>query len=208
MAANPAAKVSGEEELAGKINYLIGKDPSKWRTGVATYAKVRYEQVYPGIDLVYYGNQRQLEYDFVVGPGADPARIRLKLAGAQKMFVDGEGQLVVQTAGGGVRWNKPEIYQEVDGQHRSVQGKYVLRAGHELGFSVASYDTARPLIIDPTLVYSTYLGAAITMAASALRWTPPATPTSQEPRFRPTFPRPPGPSRRPLVVPSIPLRPL
>ena len=160
VAANPAAKVTGEEELPGKINYLIGKDPSKWRTGVSTYAKVRYEQVYPGIDLVYYGNQRQLEYDFVVGPGADPARIRLKLAGARKMYVDGQGQLVVQTAGGGVRWNKPEIYQEVDGQHRSVQGKYVLRAGHELGFAVAAYDTARPLIIDPTLVYSTYLGGS------------------------------------------------
>ena len=152
--------MTGEEELPGKINYLIGKDPSKWRTGVATYAKVRYEQVYPGIDLVYYGNQRQLEYDFVVGPGADPARIRLRLAGARKMYVDGKGQLVVQTAGGAVRWNKPEIYQEVDGQRRSVKGKYVLRRGHELGFEVAAYDTARPLIIDPTLVYSTYLGGS------------------------------------------------
>jgi hypothetical protein len=160
VAANPAAKVTGEEELAGKINYLIGKDPSKWRTGVSTYAKVRYEQVYPGIDLVYYGNQRQLEYDFVVGAGADPARIRLKLAGARKMYVDGQGQLMVQTAGGGVRWNRPEIYQEVDGQHRSVQGKYVLGAGHELGFAVAAYDMAKPLIIDPTLVYSTYLGGS------------------------------------------------
>ena len=78
VAANPAAKVTGEEELPGKVNYFIGKDPAKWRTDVATYAKVRYEQVYPGIDLVYYGNQRQLEYDFVVAPGADPARIRLK----------------------------------------------------------------------------------------------------------------------------------
>ncbi len=160
VAANPAAKVTGEEELAGKINYLRGNDPSQWRTGVSTYAKVRYEQVYPGIDLVYYGNQRQLEYDFVVGPGADPARIRLKLAGARKMSVDGQGQLVVQTASGGVRWNKPEIYQEVEGQHRSVKGKYVLRAGHELGFAVAAYDTARPLIIDPILVYSTYLGGS------------------------------------------------
>ena len=160
VAANPAAKVTGEEELPGKINYLIGKDPAKWRTGVATYAKVRYEQVYPGIDLVYYGNQRQLEYDFVVGPGADPARIRLKLAGARKMYVDGQGQLVVQTAGGAVRWNKPEIYQEVDGQHRSVKANMFSGAGHELGFAVAAYDMARPLIIDPTLVYSTYLGGS------------------------------------------------
>ena len=160
MAANPDAKVTGEDELSGKINYLIGKDSSKWRTAVAIYAKVRYEQVYPGIDLVYYGNQRQLEYDFVVAPGADPARIRLKLAGARKMYVNGQGQLVFQTAGGDVRWNKPEIYQEVDGQRRSVPGKYVLRAGHGLGFAVAAYDTAKPLIIDPTLVYSTYLGGS------------------------------------------------
>ena len=205
MAANPAAKVTGEEELPGKINYLIGKDPAKWRTGVATYAKVRYEQVYPGIDLVYYGNQRQLEYDFVVGPGADPARIRLKLAGARKMSVDGQGQLVVQTAGGAVRWKRPEIYQEVDGKHRSVQGKYVLRAGHELGFAVAAYDTARPLIIDPTLVYSTYLGGSgVSMRATASRWTPPATPTLQDSRVRATFPRPLGPSRRPTVVALMP----
>ena len=161
VAANPAAKVTGEEELPGKINYLIGQDPTKWRTGVATYAKVRYEQVYPGIDLVYYGNQRQLEYDFVVGPGADPAHIRLKLAGARKMSVDAQGQLVVQTAGGSVRWKKPEIYQEVDGQHRSVEGRYVLRAGHELGFAVAAYDTARPLIIDPSWFTPLISGAAI-----------------------------------------------
>jgi len=158
VGATPAAKVTGEEELPGKVNYLIGNDPSKWCTDLATYAKVRYEQVYPGIDLVYYGSQRQLEYDFVVGPGADPARIRLRVAGARKMYVKGKGQLVMKTAGGTVRWNKPEIYQEVDGQRRSIKGKYVLRRGHELGFEVAAYDTARPLIIDPTLVYSTYLG--------------------------------------------------
>ena len=160
VAANPAAKVTGEQELPGKVNYLISNDPSKWRTNVATYAKVRYEQVYPGIDLVYYGNQRQLEYDFVVAPGADPARIRLSVAGAHKLCVDGQGQLVVQTAGGAVRWNKPEIYQQVDGRRRSVKGKYVLRHGHELSFEVAAYDTAKPLVIDPTLVYSTYLGGS------------------------------------------------
>ncbi|HSU86129.1 MAG TPA: hypothetical protein VLI42_05305, partial [Chthoniobacterales bacterium] len=88
IAANPAGKVSGEEELPGKVNYFIGHDPANWRANVATYARVRYEEVYPGIDLVYYGNQRQLEYDFVVWPGADPARIRMKLAGARKMYVN------------------------------------------------------------------------------------------------------------------------
>ena len=162
VAANPAAKVTAEQELPGKVNYFIGNDPEKWRSDVATYAIVRYEQVYPGIDLVYYGNQRQLEYDFVVAPGADPARIRLSLAGGQNMRVDGQGQLVVQTAHGAVRWNKPLIYQKVDGMRRAVKGKYVLRRGHEIGFQVAAYDTARPLVIDPTLVYSTYLGGGNT----------------------------------------------
>jgi hypothetical protein len=160
IAANPATKVTGQEELPGKVNYFLGNDPAEWRTDVVTYAKVRYEQVYPGIDLVYYGNQRQLEYDFVVGPGADPACIRLRVAGARKMYVNGQGQLVVKAAGGAVRWNKPEIYQEVDGRHRSVKGKYVLRRGHEINFEVAAYDSARPLVIDPTLVYSTYLGGS------------------------------------------------
>ncbi len=160
VAANPAARVRGKEELQGKVNYLIGNDPSKWRTDVVTYAKVRYEQVYPGIDLVYYGNQGQLEYDFVVAPGADPARIRLRVAGARKMYVNGRGQLVVQTAGGAVRWNKPSVYQLAGAMRRAVKGKYVLRRGHEISFEVAAYDTAKPLVIDPTLVYSTYLGGS------------------------------------------------
>ena len=108
--------MTGEEELPGKVNYFIGHDPAKWHTDVTTYAKVRYEEVYPGIDLVYYGNQGQLEYDFVVRPGADPARIRLKVAGARKMYVNEQGQLVVQTAGGAVRWNKPSVYQQAGGR--------------------------------------------------------------------------------------------
>jgi hypothetical protein len=160
VGANEAAKVTGEQKLPGKVNYLTGKDPSKWRTDVVTYAKVRYEEVYPGVDLVYYGKRGQLEYDFVVQPGADPASIRLRIAGAQKMRLNGKGQLVMKTAGGAVRWNKPEIYQEVDGVQRSVKGKYVLGRGGEVGFQVAAYDTARPLIIDPILVYSTYLGGS------------------------------------------------
>ncbi len=153
--ANPAAKVTGEERLPGKVNYFIGNDPSKWQNDVPTYGKVRYEQVYPGIDLVYYGNQRQLEYDFIVAPGADPTRIRLSVAGAQTMCLDGRGQLVVQTAIGAVRWNKPRIYQQIGGTRRAVKGKYVLRRGHEISFQVAAYDTAKP-----TLIYSTYLGGS------------------------------------------------
>src|SRR6266516_8073287 len=160
VGAAPAPRASGLEELPGKANYFVGNDPAKWRTNVPTYARVRYEQVYPGIDLVYYGNQRQLEYDFVVAPGADPTRIRLSVAGAQTMCVDGRGQLVVQTAIGTVRWNKPRIYQQIGGTRRAVKGKYVLRRGHEISFQVAAYDTAKPLTIDLTLIYSTYLGGS------------------------------------------------
>ena len=138
VAANPAGRVNGEEELPGKVNYLIGHNPAKWRTDVTTYARVRYEEVYPGIDLVYYGNQGQLEYDFVVGPGADPARIRLKVAGARKMYVNGQGQLVMQTAGGAVRWNKPSVYQQTDHGRHAVHGNYVLQRGNEVSFEVAA----------------------------------------------------------------------
>ncbi len=158
--ANPETKVGGKDQLPGKVNYFIGRDPSKWRTNVPTYAKVRYNQVYPGIDLVYYGNQGQLEYDFVVKPGADPARIRLQVAGARKMYVDSQGQLVMRTAGGSVHWNKPRVYQETAGERHAVEGKYVLRRNHEVGFEVAAYNRAKPLIIDPVLLYSTYLGGS------------------------------------------------
>jgi hypothetical protein len=161
IAANPAGEVTGEEELPGKVNYFIGHDPEKWRTGTATYARVRYQEIYPDIDLVYYGNQGQLEYDFVVGPGADPARIRLRVAGARKMYMNDQGQLVFQTAGGAVHWNEPSVYQQEGGRRHAVKAKYVLRRGHELGFEVAAYDTAKPLVIDPILVYSTYLGGSV-----------------------------------------------
>src|SRR5258706_9365591 len=103
--------VSGIDELPGKANYFIGKDPSKWRRNVPTYAKVHYRDVYPGVDLVYYGNQRQLEYDFVVAPGADPKKIVLGFKGAHKLEIDAQGDLVLHAAGGDLRQHKPIIYQ-------------------------------------------------------------------------------------------------
>ena len=160
VGANPAAMLTGEQELPGKANYFIGNDSAKWRTSVPTYARVRYANLYPGIDLVYYGNQRQLEYDFVVAPGADPAPIRMGIAGAQKISVDVEGRLVVQTNSGEVRWDKPRIYQEVNGKRREVNGRYALHGKHEVRFEVAAYDKSKSLVIDPTLVYSTYLAGS------------------------------------------------
>ncbi|MDD5035850.1 MAG: hypothetical protein PHE55_13950, partial [Methylococcaceae bacterium] len=126
LGANPNPDIGGLDELPGKVNYFTGNDPSKWRAGVSTYAKVRYASVYPGIDLVYYGNQRQLEYDFVVNPGADPNAIRLNFEGADEARVDENGDLVLTTPSGELRLHKPSIYQDIDGQRRPVEGRFVL----------------------------------------------------------------------------------
>src|SRR5215213_6579912 len=153
-------RVSGQEELPGKVNYYIGKDRSRWRTGVSTYAKVAYQNLYPGVDLVYYGNQRQLEYDFVVHPGTDPNIIALSFEGADGLKVDPQGELVLQASGGEIRQRKPLIYQEGDGVRHEVAGSYKLKDRNTVGFQIADYDASRPLVIDPVLVYSTFLGGA------------------------------------------------
>src|SRR2546425_5612407 len=158
--ANPMPRLAGLRELPGKANYFIGNDPTKWRTNVSTYAKVRYDDLYPGIDLVYYGNQRQLEYDFVVRPGANPSRIVLGVRGADRLEVDAQGDLVLHTAVGPIRERKPVIYQEIDGDRKEIPGAYVLTGRHQVGFRVAAYDASQPLVIDPVLVYSTYLGGS------------------------------------------------
>ena len=160
VGANSAPHIVGAQELPGKANYFIGRDPAKWRTNVATYARVQYQDLYPGIDLVYYGTQRQIEYDFVVRPGADPNRIVLDFEGADRLDVDAHGDLVLHTAGGVVRQRRPLIYQEVDGVRRAILGGYVKLDGTQVSFRVAAYDTRRPLVIDPALVYSTFLGGS------------------------------------------------
>src|SRR3990167_2290491 len=156
--ANPAPKAVGLDELPGKSNYFIGNDPKRWQRDVSNYARVKYSSVYPGIDLVYYGNQRQLEYDFVVAPGADPKRIKLAFEGVEKLALDSEGNLVLTTPQSNIVQYKPVIYQHLDGARKPVDGRYVLLAKHRVGFQLAGYDTTQPLIIDPVLAYSTYLG--------------------------------------------------
>jgi len=158
--ARPNLRVSGEEELSGKANYFIGNDPQKWHTNVPSYKKVRYHNLYSGIDVVYYGNQQQLEYDFVVDPGANPDAIVLSFQGAERLNVDAQGDLVLYTAPGMIRMQKPFIYQNIDGLRREISGSYVLKSPHKVGFEVASYDRTRPLIIDPVLFYSTFLGGS------------------------------------------------
>jgi uncharacterized repeat protein (TIGR01451 family) len=158
LGANRAATMVGLDLLPGKTNYFIGNDPKKWRRGVAEYARVEYRGVYPGISLVYYGNQGQLEHDFVVAPGAGPRKIRLGFEGARKLRLDANGNLVLTTGEGEVTLRAPLIYQEVDGVRRPVGGQYVLKGKRRVGFEVDHYDRLRPLVIDPVLVYSTYLG--------------------------------------------------
>jgi Bacterial Ig-like domain (group 3)/Beta-propeller repeat len=157
--ANPAAKVTGVDELVGTSNYFIGNDPAKWRTGVPTYAKVKYEGIYSGIDLVYYGNQRQLEYDFIVAPGADPHRIAFDVRGAKRINRDKNEDLSLQMTEGEIRWHRPVVYQEKDGARQLVAARYVISDTNRVGFQVARYDASRPLYIDP-LIYSTYLGGS------------------------------------------------
>ena len=160
LGANPKPIIVGLDALPGKVNYLRGNDPKRWHTNIPTYRQVKYAQVYPGIDLVYYGNPRQLEHDFVVAPGTDPAAIALEIEGAGQPSIDAKGDLVLANPRGAVRFQKPVIYQEVNGRRQMVAGAYVLTGAGRLGFRVGAYDPTRPLVIDPVLVYSTYLGGS------------------------------------------------
>ena len=166
--ANPHAQVEGVAQLPGTANYFIGNDPAKWRNNIPTYAKVQYKAVYPGITLVYYGNQRQLEYDFVVAPGANPKPIRLHFAGASKLRLNSAGDLTVAAKNGQIDFHRPEIYQQIGEQRRAVEGRFTLLAGSSVGFSLGSYDHAKQLVIDPVLVYSTYLGGSYGDWANAI----------------------------------------
>jgi outer membrane protein assembly factor BamB len=181
VGANPTPRMAGLDQTAGASNYFIGNDPKKWRTGVPNYARVRYGEVYPGVDLIYYGNQRQLEYDLVVAPGANPERIRIAFEGTRKIRVDERGDLLLQTAGGFIRQLKPILYQEINGVRHEVAGSYVLLAkkasihdqksafrNQTVRFHVGDYDRSLPLVIDPVLLYSTYLGGSGNETAHAI----------------------------------------
>jgi Beta-propeller repeat len=159
--ANRATRVAGTDPLPGTANYFIGNDPAKWHRGVPTYGKVEYGSVYPGIDLVYYGNQRQLEYDFVVAPGADPKPIRLQFVGAKRVDLTAEGNLTVAAAHGEIAFHKPVVYQVKDGERIPIDGRFDMLANDTIGFALGRYDHSKPLVIDPVLSYSTYLGGSL-----------------------------------------------
>ncbi|HSQ23176.1 MAG TPA: PQQ-dependent sugar dehydrogenase, partial [Pyrinomonadaceae bacterium] len=158
--ANPGANVRGEQQLIERRNYLLGNNCAKWQTDVPTFRRVRYESIYPGIDLTYYGNHHEIEYDFTVAPGADPKAIRLAFDRDVSRKITMNGDLVLRKGRQEIVERRPQIYQEINGARRTVEGHYVLLSKSEVGFEIGDYDESKTLIIDPTLVYSTYLGGS------------------------------------------------
>jgi len=167
LGASSGQKAAGEEIQSGKANYFTGNDPAKWQRDVPMYGKVRMKGVYPGVDLVYYGHQGALEYDFVVAPGADASAIKLSFDGS-KAALAANGDLVLPVDGGPeLRFNKPVVYQTIDGRRQSVDGRFLV-AGNTVGFALGAYDRSAPLVIDPMLSYSTYLGGTGPDRANAI----------------------------------------
>jgi hypothetical protein len=166
--ANRHASTTGEARSAGVSNYLIGNDPARWRRGVAHYGSVRYSGVWPGIDLLFHGRDQSLEYDFIVAPHADPARIRMSWENTQSLRVDPAGDLILRTADGEIRQHRPEIYQVSAGVRHDIRGRYRMAGTREVRFEVEAYDSQLPLIIDPVLTYSTYLGGTGTTKLNAM----------------------------------------
>ena len=145
--------------LPGRTNYFIGNDPKQWHTSIPQFAGVHYQSVYPGIDLVFYGSQGHLEYDFKVAPGGDPSQAELQFDGGSKLQLIG-GDLLLKRAGADVRLQAPRVYQSVAGRQQPVEGRFVLRAANRVGFEIGAYDRTKELVIDPTISYSTYFGGA------------------------------------------------
>ncbi len=170
VGANPNLRLVGMDELSGTSNYLVGSDKTTWRTGISTFAKVKYQGVYPGVDLVYYGNQGQLEYDFVVAPGADPSRIQLSFDGARRLRVDAStGDLLITTENGlEVRHARPNVYQQVGSRRVEVATSYHVLNGNQAAFTLAAYDRQHALVIDPTVSFTVFLAGSSQDVANAV----------------------------------------
>ena len=168
VGANRAPRISGSGQLPGKVNYFVGNDRKQWRSDITTYGQVRYEDLYPGVGVVYYGTQGRLEYDLVIAPGTDPRVIALDFVGANQTKIDAQGDLRLLMVGGEVVLAKPRIYQTAAGKRKTISGAYVLKADKHIGFQLGEYDRIRPLIVDPALSYSTYLGGSGYDAGTAI----------------------------------------
>jgi hypothetical protein len=158
--ASTDARAQGASELPGKANYFIGSDPARWHTGVSLFTKVRVDEIYPGVGLTYYGSEHRLEYDFVVAPRANPDAISIRVEGADAVRIDSRGDLVLGLGQDEIRQPKPVLYQIVGGVRKEVEGGYRLKDKQTVAFRVGSYDRDQPLVIDPVLSYSTFLGGS------------------------------------------------
>jgi hypothetical protein len=158
VGANSGPAMTGVEELPGKVNYLLGNDPAEWHAGVPLYSQVRTEQVYPGVDLLFRGDQKQLEYDFVVAPGADPSKIVFRIRGASRIGIDSQGDLVLHGADSDFRMHKPIIYQTIASRRRTIEGGFVRKGKREVAFHMGAYDHSHTLVIDPAIGYASFLG--------------------------------------------------
>ncbi len=159
LGADAKATSAGLDPLPGKANYFVGRDPKNWLRDIPTYQRVRYKDVYPGVDMVWYGNQGRLEYDLLVQPGADASKIAMQFAGARKLTLEPNGDLRVEMAAGSLSLKLPVVYQESTDGRKRIESSYELRAGNEVGFHLSAYDKTRPLVIDPTLVYASYFAS-------------------------------------------------
>jgi uncharacterized repeat protein (TIGR01451 family) len=160
VGANSAPAMTGLEALPGKVNYLIGNDPSKWQTQVPLYSQARTEQVYPGVDLLFHGDERQLEYDFVIAPGADPSKIAFRIRGAARMKINADGDLVLHGKDSDFVMHKPVVYQTIASERRPIEGSFVKRGKDEVTFRLGAYDHSQELVIDPAIGFSSFLGGA------------------------------------------------
>ena len=149
VGSNTAPKITGREELSSTSSYFLGSDPQKWHTNIPNFGKVQYEDIYPGIDLVYHGTHGQLEYDFVLHPGTSPATIAIEFTGMEHIRLSPQGELVLDTVRGQIRFHKPVAYQNDQGKRRAVQARYRRIYKHRVGFTVGAYDSSKTLIIDP-----------------------------------------------------------
>jgi len=164
----PSPEVVGLDALPGKVNYFLGNDPRQWHTNIPTYAKVKYRNVYPGIDLIFYGHGRELEYDFVVAPGADPELIHLTFGGAGRLNANSRGDITVRVGKDQVRMRRPIVYQLRKGSKVRVEGQYAQLDGQQVAFHLGVYDRSEPLVIDPVLDYASYLGGSSGDSANAI----------------------------------------
>lgn len=171
VGANSSPVVEGDAQLPGRSNYFIGNDPSRWHRDIPQFSRVRYAQVYPGIDLIYYGNRGLLEYDFELAPGADARQINLRFEGSERLTLQNDGALLLHLHGGDVQLHAPRVYQELSGQQQPVPARFVRRGRHEVGFELGAYDPSRALVIDPVLTYSSYLGGSGDEACSVITGT-------------------------------------